>query len=186
MDDDALQAVIQPRILVIGDYCYRSNLPPLDEHTAPYIECDNDLSISNAAIVLQDNENSSIEYKMLENGLLQCAVEVPKVLHGVIIGRQSSNIRKIEEDTQARIRLPQKRSSSSVFKIEASNAPSIESAKTQLEILIADAVNKCAPTHFISIPLNFPDLKDKFQQFKREVMSNCADAQVSGGGRGVL
>ncbi|EGD73638.1 hypothetical protein PTSG_05347 [Salpingoeca rosetta] len=166
MDDDATAHVKRPRILMIGRYMYRTNLPPLDERVAPYMEDDH--------LGMDAEEDVAVE--TLESGVLRCEIDVPRALHGLVIGRGGAKISGIEKDTQTRIKAPGKRSKKTTFVLEADSMENLDSARTRLQLAMDDAMKKCAPTHFVSIPLTSPQLTEALDTFSQTVMQACGNS----------
>ena len=175
MDDDATAFVTKPRVLAIGPFAYRTNLPPLDDEVQPYMDGLDHGAGSNSSAGID-----TTDIETLESGFVRCAVDVPRALQGLVIGKGGAVLKRIQQETGAHIQTPPKRGKSTRFIIEAETIEKLDSARTRLQLAMDDAANKCAPTHFVSIPLLDPQLLQNVAQFKQDVLHNClAQSPVS-------
>lgn len=57
--------------------------------------------------------------------------------------------------------------------IEGLGKPNVADAKRRVEIIVWTNRDKERPTHFISIPLTAPHIRERVSEFKSAVMDSC-------------
>ena len=90
-------------------------------------------------------------------------------LHKFLVGQGGSVKQQLEQNSGARIEIPGKQSKSEIVTISADKQQPIYSAKAQIELLLEKEELKLRPTHFLTIPLNFPAVQDRYMKFKNAV-----------------
>jgi hypothetical protein len=63
--------------------------------------------------------------------------------------------------------------------IEGETTAAVAHAKRRVEMVAWTNRFKEEPTHFISIPLNFSPIMEKFNQFKTEVLASCGKVNMA-------
>ncbi|PIK51488.1 putative activating signal cointegrator 1 complex subunit 1-like [Apostichopus japonicus] len=166
--------VLKPTTIQIGGRCYRRNAtnpPPgwkFSEHVQPYQE-DEEIFTS------QDNEGDDSEFidvQETDKGF-SLSMEVPSAFYGRIIGKGGETRRRIEDETQCKINIPNRGSRSEVVMIHGSNRNGVISAKTRIDLLVEEARQKQPFTHFLSLPLNTESLQGSFEEFREDVLRQC-------------
>eukprot|EP00056_Hartaetosiga_gracilis_P002662 m.55815 g.55815 ORF g.55815 m.55815 type:complete len:439 (+) comp11149_c0_seq2:66-1382(+) len=181
---DADDFVCTPRMFLLDTCRYRSNLPPLESgDVLPYNEGPDDMGLYGDA----EEEGEGQEDRIVndeETGVFRCDVtSIPEACYGGIIGRGGSTKKGLESDTNTRIYIKQKNNSNSNRRgrgqgrgglyrepegilVEGKSYNDVEVCRTRLQLLAEETIRtRLPPTHFISVPLNTPQLKERVTQF---------------------
>lgn len=82
-----------------------------------------------------------------------------------IIGARGAVRRKIELETQTKISIPRKGQRGDVV-ITGNSEKNVFKARRRIDLIVIASRNKQPFTHFLSIPFNSAEIKDRFQEFK--------------------
>jgi activating signal cointegrator complex subunit 1 len=120
------------------------------------------------------NENTD-EFKdiVFDKGNFKLEMQVSESYFGFIIGRNGEKKSKLEQETQCKVFIPRKQGIDSIT-IEGKSHQSVASCRNRLIIMLSSLRLTKPPTHFVCFPLNFDGLVTKFNQFKQQVLENCA------------
>eukprot|EP00055_Hartaetosiga_balthica_P003703 m.8684 g.8684 ORF g.8684 m.8684 type:complete len:358 (-) comp3221_c0_seq1:736-1809(-) len=178
MDDETTASVCTPRLFHIDSCRYRSNLPPLKSgDVLPYYEYDDDaMNVETDIDPIVKNE---------ETGIYSCNIKsIPGACYRFIIGQGGSTKKIVEKDTNTRISVQSttrgergqgKKGNESII-IEGQSFNDVEACRTRLQCIAEDAIQKkLAPTHFVSVPLNFPEQKDSIAAFKDMIAATFSE-----------
>uniref|UniRef100_A0A3Q3WKK5 K Homology domain-containing protein n=1 Tax=Mola mola TaxID=94237 RepID=A0A3Q3WKK5_MOLML len=103
----------------------------------------------------------------------RCAIEVPSVLYKYIIGKKGETRKRLEFDTNTSISIPKQGVEGQIV-ITGPNKAGVSSAVTRVEVLVESFRKKQPFTHFLSFPLNNPDIQEGFLRFKEDVLQQCS------------
>lgn len=130
-----------------------------------------------------------------ENGF-KMPISIPSAFFKFIIGKKGETKRKIENETCTSIWIPRQgqegdiglcnsvcykiflfiylwKYSATFSVIQGRDRKGIISAKTRIDILVESGRQKLPFTHFLSIPVQSPDIRDGFEDFKKQVLDKC-------------
>lgn len=96
-------------------------------------------------------------------------VPVSPRFYGAIIGRGGATLQKLQQETQAKIEVPGKWSRDTHVTITAPTLRQLEQAGLSLQLTVEDAKAKSPPTHFVSLPLNTPQIQAAVADFHSRV-----------------
>jgi len=99
----------------------------------------------------------------------QASIPVPSGFFKYIIGVKGTTKKQLEKETGATITIPPRGSEGDVI-VNANNSSKVESAKSRIELLVAEKRWREPFTHFVTIPLTNQGIKDNFKNFKENVL----------------
>jgi activating signal cointegrator complex subunit 1 len=122
-------------------------------------------------------DDDTIDYLAKEN-MYVCEMDIAPAFYGVLIGKNSENKQKLEQETNTQIVFP-RRDEFGTVKIRSRTKAHVQSARTRIEIAI-DRNRQMQPfTHFLSIPIcqssSSTNLKQKYEEFKKNVLEQCSN-----------
>ncbi|XP_028826698.1 activating signal cointegrator 1 complex subunit 1 [Denticeps clupeoides] len=162
--------VLRPALININGRVYRKN-PVKEEHHDG--EEDEDISYSGPADLQGAEEPCDVHpIEQTEKGF-RCAVDVPSVLYKYIIGKKGETRKRLESETKTSISIPKQGVEGEIV-ITGAQRATVASAVTRIEVLIESVRRKQPFTHFLSFPLNHPQIQDGFLRFKEEVLEKCS------------
>ncbi|KAK3094700.1 hypothetical protein FSP39_005155 [Pinctada imbricata] len=168
--DDQSMDVLRPQIIRIGNRCYRKN-PSLNrnvEEEEEEYEISHDTEDRGWNDEICDLNTQVVE---TENGY-EIRLDLPSAFFKHIIGRKGETKRRLETETKTQIRIPKAGVEGEIV-IVGHDRKGVVSAKTRIDLLVDSARQKEPFTHFLSIPFNQNDMKDKFEEFKSDVLRLC-------------
>uniref|UniRef100_A0AAV2LHF8 K Homology domain-containing protein n=1 Tax=Knipowitschia caucasica TaxID=637954 RepID=A0AAV2LHF8_KNICA len=122
--------------------------------------------------LIEDESCDTHLIEQTEKGF-RCAIDVPSVLYKYIIGKKGETRRRLEHDTRTSISIPKQGVEGQIV-VTGAQKSAVSMAITRLEILI-DSFRKKQPfTHFLSLPLNQPQIQQGFLKFKEDVLEACS------------
>lgn len=125
----------------------------------------------------EEENDDTIDYLAKEK-VYVCEMDIASAFYGVLIGKNAENKQKIESDTNTQINFP-RRDETGTVKIRGQTKANVQSARTRIEITIDRSRQMQSFTHFLSIPIcqstSSNLLKNKFDEFKKNVLEQCAD-----------
>ncbi|XP_029933175.1 activating signal cointegrator 1 complex subunit 1 [Myripristis murdjan] len=163
--------VLRPALININGRIYRRNFIK-EEH---YEEEEDDFSYAGAA----ESEELAADDACDSHGIEQtpkgfrCAIDVPSVLYKYVIGKKGETRRRLEADTKTSISIPKPGVEGQIV-ITGSHRAAVSSAVTRLEVLVEGFRRKQPFTHFLSFPLNDPQVQEGFLSFKDKVLEQCS------------
>lgn len=165
--------VLKPELIWIDGRCYRVNDPmtnvsafqeqDLYETEVPYNINEDD----------SDEVEENIEIKKVDDSRYCTSFHVSKHYLGSIIGKKGATVSRIGRDTKTDIKIPRQGENKDVT-IYGANESSIKAARRRINIIVMSSRMKQTATHFISIPMNFPNIMKQFENFKASVLRECS------------
>ncbi|KAG7492753.1 hypothetical protein MATL_G00018060 [Megalops atlanticus] len=166
--------VLRPTLININGRIYRRNV--VKEQLYQEEEDDEDFSYSGSVTAqCTDEPCDSINVEQTEKGY-RCALDVPSVLYKYIIGKKGETKKRLESETRTSINIPKQGVEGQIV-ISGQQKASVTSAVTRIEVLVESFRRKQPFTHFLSFPLNHPQIQERFLKFKEEVLEQCSEAQ---------
>jgi len=158
-------------LININGRIYRKNKVIIKQHKP--------LKMKNSDDRMEDIEDgeepTSIQF---DNNKYKLVIKIPKVIHGLLIGKGNVTKNKIQRDTNTIITFPPLDTESDDIIINGDNEKGILDAKQRLELIMFSGIEKLPPTHFISIPLTASlQISDKLKTFQKQVFETCADSR---------
>ena len=113
-------------------------------------------------------------------GQYSLQVPVKPRFFGAVIGRNGATLRSVQQRTGAVLTVPGKKSKDEFVTVQAATLDKLDAARLEVDLLVADAVERSPPTHFLSLPLaTSPEVAAAVQAFLDDI---CSGTPVSGGG----
>ncbi|KAM4034160.1 activating signal cointegrator 1 complex subunit 1 isoform 2-T2 [Anomaloglossus baeobatrachus] len=160
--------VLRPTLVKIGGRIYRKNT--IREESYQHEEEEDDFYRETMQCVDEPCDDDMIEET--EKGF-QSSINLPSQLFKYIIGKKGETKRNLESETRTSISIPRQGMEGQIV-ITGQKRNGVISARTRIELL-AETFRKKQPfTHFLSFPLNHPEIQDRFLQFKEEVLAKCS------------
>ncbi|XP_063376387.1 activating signal cointegrator 1 complex subunit 1-like [Cydia fagiglandana] len=116
--------------------------------------------------------DENIEVKELGDSRYSTSFHVSKKYFGLVIGSQQHTKDKIEQDTKTELMIPGHGQDGDIT-ILGPTAANVKAARRQINMIVVSSRMKQRPTHFISIPMNKPDIMDNFTRFQEAVLRDC-------------
>ncbi|XP_028162825.1 activating signal cointegrator 1 complex subunit 1 [Ostrinia furnacalis] len=163
--------ILKPDLLWIEGRCYRINdsnteLTSFQEHDL----YENDVPYDDVNDADDDDDNFDVV--LLDNSRFTTSFHVSKHYIGAIIGKKGAVKCRVERDTKTDIKIPKQGQTGDIV-IFGSSASSVKAARRRINIIVMSSRMKQRPTHFISIPMNSPDIMNNFETFKNNVLRDC-------------
>uniref|UniRef100_A0A6B2LAP0 K Homology domain-containing protein n=1 Tax=Arcella intermedia TaxID=1963864 RepID=A0A6B2LAP0_9EUKA len=105
-------------------------------------------------------------------------LDIPSVYFPFIIGKHGNTKYNIEKDSGARLFVP--KNQNEVFTVSGPTKNSVLKAKTKIEIICETANENLPYTHFLSIPVNFPELMTSVSNFQKEIIQESERVPIEG------
>uniref|UniRef100_A0A915BI72 K Homology domain-containing protein n=2 Tax=Parascaris univalens TaxID=6257 RepID=A0A915BI72_PARUN len=100
-------------------------------------------------------------------------VDIPKEMRRYVIGAKGRKKRKLEEETDCRLIFPSRHKKMRPVNIVSSKSQEcVELCRDRIESLIVDTRKRAYYTHFVSIPMNHPDIQAAFTRFVDAVQND--------------
>ncbi|XP_061707281.1 activating signal cointegrator 1 complex subunit 1-like [Cydia pomonella] len=116
--------------------------------------------------------DENIEIMELGDSRYSTSFHVSKKYFGLIIGTQQQTKDKIEQDTKTELKIPGHGQDGDIT-ILGPTAANVKAARQQINMIVVSSRMKQRPTHFISIPMNKPDIMENFTRFQEAVLRDC-------------
>lgn len=116
--------------------------------------------------------DGNIEIMELGDSRYSTSFHVSKKYFGLIIGTQQHTKDKIEQDTKTELKIPGHGQDGDIT-ILGPTAANVKAARQQINMIVVSSRMKQRPTHFISIPMNKPDIMENFTRFQEAVLRDC-------------
>ncbi|XP_026487667.2 activating signal cointegrator 1 complex subunit 1 [Vanessa tameamea] len=165
--------ILRPELIWIEGRCYRVNDPitnvtafqeqDLYETELPYNEIDDEED---------DDDDDLAEITQVDNSRYYTSFHVSKHYLGSIIGKKGATVSRIGRDTRTDIKIPRHGENKDIS-IYGSSVSNVKAAKRRINIIVISSRMKQRSTHFISIPLNLPNIIKQFENFKEHVLRDC-------------
>ena len=165
--------VCRPPLLWINGACYRVNT--IDEKVTPntFDTLDEYQEDTIEFTPPPDQEDCQYEIIAQDNGRFTASFHVASTFFAMIIGKKGSTKKRIESDTRTKIVIPKQGVENEDIKISGDNRFSVVSACNRIDSIVASARQRQGFTHFISIPVNSPQMQTVFEEFKSQVLELC-------------
>ncbi|KAI0230626.1 Activating signal cointegrator 1 complex subunit 1 [Lamellibrachia satsuma] len=147
--------VLRPAIIRIGSRCYRKN----------HIDGEDVTSYDD------DYRTGFVEDDIYEDEDCDACTYVEETGDG-FRGKKGETRRRIEEETGTHVRIPRQGEEGAVV-VSGRDRRGVLSARTRISLLVDSARAKQPFTHFLSIPVNAPDIVDAFINFREDVQESC-------------
>ncbi|GAB5585435.1 hypothetical protein Unana1_00335 [Umbelopsis nana] len=92
---------------------------------------------------------------------------VSRSMHGYIIGKGGSTLKRLKHETGTRIDVPK---GEDIVKIKGTDE-NIERAKLAIDALVQESIEKARPTHFLSLPISSPLVTRRLEEFYKVLES---------------
>jgi len=112
----------------------------------------------------------------LANGKFSVKMQVASAFYPMIIGKKGASKKRIEHETRTRVSIPRQGSveNEAAVSVTGGQRADVLSACNRIELIVESSRSKMGFTHFISIPLNTPQMQDSFRDFKAQVLELVA------------
>jgi len=164
--------VLRPALTYIGNRCYRKN--NVQMHVGEKLD---DLEQDDFTAVRDEYADESCMAGFEEN--IECTPKgyqltfyMPSVFHKHIVGKKGEMKKRIESETRTQIKIPRQFEDGDVV-ISGSDKAGVRSARTRIDVLQTTARRRMPFTHFLSIPIGDECIRDKFEEFKTQVLQEC-------------
>ena len=124
----------------------------------------------------EEEEEGFDEVQELASGDFEATMDLPSVFFKYIIGKEGKTRATIERDTGCRLRIPRREEDGPIV-IRGPSRRQLLAAKKRIEVIIWSNRPKEAATHFISIPLNVPQLMSGLEEFRSQVWRECSRSE---------
>ena len=112
----------------------------------------------------------------MQGGRFKVTMQVASAFFPQVIGKGGQTKNRLESDTKTKIIIPRKGMEGDIT-ISGGDRRSVMTAANRIDVMVAAARNKQPFTHFISIPVNMEHVKERFLQFKSEVLQSCQNVR---------
>ncbi|XP_029464890.1 activating signal cointegrator 1 complex subunit 1 isoform X2 [Rhinatrema bivittatum] len=158
--------VLRPTLITIGGRIYRKNV--VQEQCYQNEEEEEEGSFYAGAGECTDEPCDDVLVEQTEKGF-RCTLPVASPLFKYIIGKKGETRRKLESETRTSISIPKPGMEGDIV-ITGQQHSGVISARTRIEVLVETFRKKQPFTHFLSFPLNQPEIQERFLQFKEDVL----------------
>uniref|UniRef100_A0A182X3I0 Uncharacterized protein n=1 Tax=Anopheles quadriannulatus TaxID=34691 RepID=A0A182X3I0_ANOQN len=117
----------------------------------------------------EDDREEDYDIVLTDNGKHQTSFHVPAAFYAMIIGAKGQTRQRLEAETKAQIRVPKQGTTGDIV-VTGSTRKSVAAARSRIELIVIGARNKQQFTHFLSVPLNVPDVMKRFVEFRHKVV----------------
>ncbi|KAJ8726442.1 hypothetical protein PYW07_001140 [Mythimna separata] len=162
--------ILRPHVMWIEGRCYRVNDPAVE--TTSFQEHDlyeNEVAHND---VLDEGDDDDFEVVMMDNSRYTTSVHVSKHYLGSIIGKKGAIKIRIERDTKTDIKIPKHGQEGDIV-IFGPTAANVKAARRRINIIVMSSRMKQKSTHFISLPMNNPNIQKRFEEFQTSVLRDC-------------
>lgn len=163
--------VLSPELIWIGTRCYRINQPldgtverpTFNPPPTQYIEED----------LYQPDETEEDDQYVIDckNGRYSTSFHVPSQFFAQIIGAKGATRRRIESETKSQIAVP-KQGHEGDIKITSNSRKNVVAARRRIEIIVIGGRSNINFTHFVSVPMVNPEIRETFKAFKEMIMTD--------------
>lgn len=170
--------VLRPTLININGRIYRKNV--VQERVYQDEDHEEDFSYSGSVTApCAEEPCDALNIESTEKGY-RYAMDVPSVLYKYIIGKKGETRKRLEAETHTSVNIPKQGVEGQIV-ITGQKRGAVASAVTRIEVLMDSFRRKQPFTHFLSFPLNDPQIQERFLMFKEEVLEQCSeDSGVDG------
>lgn len=168
--------VLKPPLIYIGKKIYRRNpvKQSAEVELEPYREEDEDFQDEMTYNEPYNDEVCQSGFENLEeteNGY-RLAMPVASAYFKFVIGKKGETKKRIENETCTSIKIPRAGQEGDIV-IQGRDKKGVTSAKTRIDILVESGRQKIPFTHFLSLPVQHPEIAENYEIFKTEVLESC-------------
>ncbi|KAL0894878.1 hypothetical protein ABMA27_013390 [Loxostege sticticalis] len=163
--------ILKPELQWIEGRCYRIN----DSNTEITSFQEHDLYENDDVyhdVHDEEEDNDDCDVVQIDNSRYTTSFHISKHYIGSIIGKKGAMKSRIERDTRTDIKIPKQGQTGDIV-IFGSSATSVKAAQRRINIIVMSSRMKQKATHFISIPMNDPEIVKSFEVFKNSVLQDC-------------
>ena len=167
--------VCRPPLLWINGACYRVNQID-DKVTQETFDTIDEYEDETCDFTPEEDE---CQYEIVhqDNGRFMASFHVASTFFPILIGKKAVTKKRIEADTRTKVTIPRQGVEDEDIKVTGDNRFSVILACNRIDSIVASARQKQGFTHFISIPVNSPEMQEAFEKFKSKVLESCGDAR---------
>ncbi|CAD0196080.1 unnamed protein product [Chrysodeixis includens] len=161
--------ILRPHLVWIEGRCYRVNdnsveVTSLQEHDTYEDDTYGD--------EYDEGGDEDVEVVMVDNSRYKSTVHVSKHYLGSIIGKKGAMKLRIQRDTKTDLKIPKQGQDGKII-IYGPSVSSVKAARRRINIIVMASRMKQKSTHFISIPMNSPDVIKRYEEFEAAVLREC-------------
>ncbi|XP_011196578.2 activating signal cointegrator 1 complex subunit 1 [Zeugodacus cucurbitae] len=123
----------------------------------------------------EQEDTGSFHIEELPSGHYKLTMHVAQSFYGGLIGFKGSTKRRIESETQTDINVPRSREGGQKqvedITIKGKTRINVMAARRKINLLVISLRKRMRPTHFACVPLNYGEIKERFCEFKKEVLT---------------
>ena len=174
--------ICRPNLIWINGSCYRKN-PTSDDNTE--FDHENTPTGGDAIDEYEDEVGCAGEFQSSElddcmyvinemafqKGQFWAAFHVASPFFPIIIGKKGTTKKRIETETKTRINIPKVGVENEKIQVSGPSRFSVAMACNRIDSIVSSARQRQGFTHFLSLPMNHPEIQAAFLKFKESVMS---------------
>ncbi|XP_063224710.1 activating signal cointegrator 1 complex subunit 1 isoform X2 [Bacillus rossius redtenbacheri] len=115
------------------------------------------------------------ELETTEAGRVRTTFHVASTFFPFIVGAKGTTRRRLENETKTQIRIPRQNQKGSIV-ITGESANGVRAARRRINLIVSGARLKQSFTHFFTIPMTSPNIREGFLKFK-EIVLDCHNAR---------
>lgn len=165
--------VMSPQLMWIGTRCYRVNQTKSSAHEED--TTDRPQAYVEEDMYGEDERDEEYEIEVTNTGRFQTSFHVPSAFYAMIIGAKGQTRQRLEAETKAQIRVPKQGTTGDIV-VTGTSRKSVSAARSRIELIVIGARNKQQFTHFLSVPLNVPEVTKRFLDFRHKVVNKLPRA----------
>lgn len=170
--------ILRPPLVWIEGRCYRKNTETEYTVSKGYTgEDENELAGDLVGRGEEEEEEVVADIprpiETAPGGGLRVRLPVAAAFFPQIIGKGGQIKVRLERDTRTKISIPGKGQDGDIV-ITGRDRRGLITACNRIDVMVGAARNRQDFTHFISLPVNSPELQASFQQFKSQVLETCS------------
>ena len=164
--------ICRPNLIWLNGSCYRKNATNEDdsrqEFTGGDVIDEYEDEVGCALEFQCSEELSDCQYEIIENenGRFLASFHVASAFFAIIIGKKATTKKRIESETKTKINIPRQGVENEDIIVSGNTKNSVATACNRIDSIVSSARQRQGFTHFISIPMNHPDMQASFQSFK--------------------
>ncbi|XP_045511187.1 activating signal cointegrator 1 complex subunit 1 isoform X1 [Colias croceus] len=162
--------ILRPELVWIEGRCYRLN--DATSEISTHVEQDlyeNEIPFQD---MQEDDDDNEFDVEMMDSGRYCTSLHVSKHYLGNIIGKKGAMRMRIQRDTNTDVKIPRIGENKDIL-IYGPSIANVKAACRRINVIVMSARRKQRATHFISIPLNQPNIQKTFEKFKESVLREC-------------
>ncbi|CAD7013810.1 unnamed protein product [Ceratitis capitata] len=123
----------------------------------------------------EQEEGGNFSIEELPNGYYKLTMHVAQSFYGGLIGFKGSTKRRIVSETLTDIYVPRSREGGQKqaedVSVKGKSRSNVMAARRKINLLLLSLRKRMRPTHFTCVPLHEGEIKEKFINFKKEVLA---------------